>query len=125
MCKVDVLRSGIGPILIIVGFVGNECGPKLNKVSTIEHGFVTNFNNVGAIGYPNQTKRALSMQKSIENSSTWALSEPNLGPNLTKWTLSEFKSGHVKIIRGGSCPRVDLVRKVGILCGRGEDVQKK
>ena len=65
------------------------------------------------------------MQHLIENSSKWALSEPNLGPNLTKWTLSGFKSGHVRIIGGGSCPRVDLVRKVGILCGRGVDFQKK
>ena len=85
-------------MLIIVGFVGNEIGPKLNKVGTIEHGLVTNFNNVGTIGYPHQAKRALSMQKIMENSSKWALSEPNLGPNLTKWTLSMLKSGHVRII---------------------------
>ena len=67
MCKVDVLRSGIGPILIIVGFVGNEFGPKLNKVGTIEHGFVTNFNKVDIIEYPNQTKRALSRPNLLEN----------------------------------------------------------
>ena len=108
-----------------MGFVGNEFGPKLNKIGIIEHVFVTMFNNVGTIGYPNQTKRALSMQKLIENSSTWALSEPNVGPNLTKWTLSGFKSSQVKIIGDGSCPRVDLVRKVGILCGKGEYFQKK
>ena len=91
----------------------------------IEHGFVTKFNKVGTIGYPNPTKRAPSMQHLIENSSKWALSEPNLGPNLTKWTLSGLKSGQVKIIGGGSCPRVDLVRKVGILRGNGVDFQKK
>jgi len=125
ICKADVLRSGIGPILIIVGFVGNEFGPNLNKVGTIEHGFVTNFNKVGTIGYPNPTKRAPSMQNLIENSSKWALSEPILNQTLTKWALSGFKSGQVEIIGGGSCPRVDVVRKVGILCGRGVDVQKK
>ena len=65
------------------------------------------------------------MQHLIESSSKWSLSEPNLGPNLIKWTLSGLKAGHVKIIGGGSCPRVDLVRKVGILCGKGEDFQKK
>ena len=91
----------------------------------IEHGFVTKFNKVGIIGYPNPTKRAPSMQHLIENSSKWALSEPNSGPNLTKWTLSGLKSNHVKIIGGGSCPRVDLVWKVGILRGKGDDFQKK
>ena len=91
----------------------------------IEHGFVTKFNKVGTIGYPNPTKRAPSMQHLIDNSSKWALSEPNLGPNLTKWTLSELKSGHVRIIGGGSCPRVDLVRKVGILYGMGCRFSKK
>ena len=111
--------------MIIVGFVGNEFGPRLNKVGIIEHGFVTKFNKVGTIGYPNPTKRVPSMQHLIENSSKWALSEPNLSPNLTKWTLSGLKSNHVRIIGGGSCPRVDLVRKVGILCGRGVDFQKK
>ena len=108
-----------------MGFVGNEFGPTLNKVGTIEHGFVTNFKKVGTIGYPNPTKRAPSMHHLIENSSKWALSEPNLDPNLTKWKLSRLKSGQVRIIGGGSCPRVELVRKVGILCGKGEDFQKK
>ena len=37
----------------IVGLVGNEVGPKLNKVGTIESGFGTNFNKVDTIGYPN------------------------------------------------------------------------
>ena len=97
----------------------------MNKVGIIEHGFVTKFNKVGTIGYPNPTKRAPSMQHLIENSSKWALSEPNLSSNLTKWTLSGLKSNHVRIIGGGSCPRVDLVRKVGILYGRGDDFQKK
>ena len=53
ICKVDVLRSGIGPISSIVGFVGNEFGPTLNKLGTIESGFGTNFNKVDTIGYPN------------------------------------------------------------------------
>ena len=111
--------------MIIVGFVGSEFGPRLNKVDIIEHGFVTKFNKVGIIGYPNPTKRVPSMQNLIENSSKWALSEPNLGPNLTKWTLSGFKSNHVRIIGGGSCPRVDLVRKVCILFGKGVHFQKQ
>ena len=51
ICKVDVLRSGIGLILIIVGFVGNEFGPNLNKVGTIESGFRTTFDKVDTIGH--------------------------------------------------------------------------
>ena len=39
ICKVDVLRSGIGPISSNVGLIGSELGPKLKKVGTIESGF--------------------------------------------------------------------------------------
>ena len=53
ICKVDVLRSGIGPISSNVGLIGNEFGPQLNKVGTIESGFGTQFNKVDNIGYPN------------------------------------------------------------------------
>ena len=49
ICKVDVLRSGIGPISSNVGLIGSELGPKLNKVGTIESGFGTNFDKVDTI----------------------------------------------------------------------------
>ena len=52
ICKVYVLRNGIGPISSNVGFIGYEFGPDLNKVGTIENGFGTNFNKVDIIGYP-------------------------------------------------------------------------
>ena len=52
ICKVDVLRSGIGPISSNVGFIGNEFGPTLNKVGTIESGFGTTSDKVDTIGYP-------------------------------------------------------------------------
>ena len=35
ICKVDVLRSGIGPISNNVGLIGSGVGPKLSKVGTI------------------------------------------------------------------------------------------
>ena len=90
-----------------VGLIGNELGPKLNTVGTIESGFGTSFNEVDTIGYPNETKRALSRPSLIENLAKWALPEPNLDPKLTKWALSGLKSGQVGIIGSGSCPRVD------------------
>ena len=53
ICKVDVLRSEIGQISSNVGLIGNELGPKLNKVGTIESGFGTAFDKVDMIGHPN------------------------------------------------------------------------
>ena len=53
ICKVGVLRSGIGPISSNVGLIGSELGPKLNKVGTIESGFGTKFDKVDTIGHPN------------------------------------------------------------------------
>ena len=129
ICKVDVLRSGIGPILIIMGFVGNEFGPKLNNMGIIEHGFVTKFNKVGTIGYPNPTKRVPSMQHLIENSSKWALSEPKLNPNLTKWKIRPREDYRGWIVpKGGFGPKSGhsvwewcrFSKKVVILCGSGE-----
>ena len=51
--KVDVLRSGTGPISSNVGLIGSELGPKLHKVGTIESGFGTTFDKVDTIGHPN------------------------------------------------------------------------
>ena len=53
ICKVDVLRSGIGPISKNVGLIGSEVGPKLNKVDTIEGGVGTIFDKVDTVGHPN------------------------------------------------------------------------
>ena len=53
ICKVDVLRSGIGPISSNVGLIGSELGPKLNKVGIIESEFGTTFNKVDVIGHTN------------------------------------------------------------------------
>ena len=70
-------------------------------------------------------KRALSRPNLIENYTKWALSEPTLSQNLTKSALSGLKSGQVGTIGGGSCPRVDIVRKVAIWCGSGAYSRKK
>ena len=67
LCKVDVLRSRIGPSSSNVGLIGSEFGPKFNKVGTIESGFGTTCNKVDTIKYPHQTKRALSRPKLNEN----------------------------------------------------------
>ena len=53
ICKVGVLRSGIGPISSNVGLIRSELGPKLNKVGTIESGFGTKFDKLDTIGHPN------------------------------------------------------------------------
>ena len=52
ICKVDVLRSGIGPISSNVGLIGSELGPKMNKVGITETGFGTKFDKVDTIGHP-------------------------------------------------------------------------
>ena len=53
ICKVGVLRSGIGPISSNVGLIRSELGLKFNKVGTIESGFGTQFEKVDTIGHPN------------------------------------------------------------------------
>ena len=53
ICKVDILQSGIGPILGNVGLIGSGFGPKLSKVGTIEGGFGPKFGKVDTIGRQN------------------------------------------------------------------------
>ena len=53
ICKVDVLRSGIGPNLANVGLIGSGFGPKLRKIGTIEGFFGPNLDNVDIIGHQN------------------------------------------------------------------------
>ena len=60
ICKVDILQSGIGPILGNVGFIRSGFGPKLNKVvaqvgkfnkvGIIECGFGPKFGKVDSVG---------------------------------------------------------------------------
>ena len=52
-CKVDILQSGIGPILGNVGLIGSGFGPNLSKVGTIEGGFGPKLGKVDTIGHQN------------------------------------------------------------------------
>ena len=49
-CKVDVLQSGIGPILAKVCLIESGFGPKLSKVGIIGGGFGPKFGKVDTIG---------------------------------------------------------------------------
>ena len=67
MCKVDVLRSGIGPISGNGGIMGSGFGSKLSKVGAIEGGFGSTFGKVHIIGRQNIAKWALSGPSLVQN----------------------------------------------------------